>query len=103
MITYEFFKINCNLCKRLLYNEYTDLITKNIHNKTCGSIFSCNKKLYCIDCIIFCESCNTRVEKDNNSRNLCNECFIKYLIKNTHNTITSKLPVELVNLIIKFV
>jgi hypothetical protein len=101
MCRYEIERIDCVHCHKLIYIEYFNIHTEEYDEDVyCSSVFY-NMELYCTDCIIQCEKCGCDILKNKSCNDYCNDCFIKNLIKTTCNDITRKLPIEIVDLILK--
>ena len=76
----------------------------NIYCKTCKNMYKCNKTklLICGNCVIICNMCYYEYNKNYCIGNTCNNCKFN-IIQKTTNTITMKIPFEIVQLIKKYI
>jgi len=76
----------------------------DIYCKQCKNMYKCNKTkvLICGNCIIICNRCYLEYNKNYCIGNTCNDCKFN-IIQKTSNTITIKLPFELLQLIKKYI
>ena len=96
---FEIDRITCSCCYDILFIQYIDEIREEEYEQIYKNIIVCETGYYCEDCVMECEGCNVYIERDN--CNTCITCFKKSLIKSTCNNITTTLPVELVDILLK--
>lgn len=98
------FTIDCISCYKILYVEFINSFEdEHAVSLTYYDYYLHNNEYYCMGCLMFCKRCNISIiEKNNDTHDYCLECYKKFLIKNTYNDITKKLPVELIDIILSF-
>lgn len=97
--------IDCENCKICVYSEYVNTYDEVV-SFSYESIFTFDGCLYCNQCVRKClnDKCDDYISKHDNVfiNDYCNDCEKWFMIKNTCNDITNKLPVELVNMILNY-
>lgn len=97
----EIDRIHCVECGCLLFIERFDTYLEDFDFEVFNNYIMYDYSLFCTNCVIHCKMCINYIEKDNYLDDCCESCYIKNMIKTTSNDITKKLPVELVECILK--
>jgi len=91
--------IECDSCYQIL-----QIIYVNSHNQIKEESYSkaylTDDGILCGNCVCNCVECNVYI---NSNYEHCESCDLKKFIKTTNNTITKKLPLELVLEILKYI
>ena len=98
----EIDRVYCVNCECLLFIEYFDSKINDLNHYVFSENIYYNTGFFCTYCIMPCNTCNVYVEYDDIIDGCCESCYKKNMIKNTYNDIIKKLPVELVDCIMKY-
>jgi hypothetical protein len=103
---FKVLQIDCENCNFCMYSEYLNDYDETVSFSYGGEVFCFDDYLYCNKCVRKClnDECDNYVSKKDNKfiNDYCEDCEKCFLIKQTCNDITSKLPVELVNMIFSY-